>query len=407
MKRVLFIVLTPIWLFVLFLVVFRVTFPSQPLIDFAEYHVSDATDGTMAISIDSVSPAFVGLRGSDVLLSSVDDGVGTPILAVESLKVGVGVLSAISGSPKVSGTARFGDGNLDFDGVIAADEEGVYDLRELDVDTTAFPIGALPPIQGTKILGTGGFDLGVDLEMPDGYANANGRASLSGANIELTGVSGDMNALVTGFGILPATLERLDLEFDVREGTAEVRRGTLVSTLADVTIEGDIVLTNRISNSRLRLDITIDAKEPLAGVSSMMNSAKWSSDDKYHYELRGTFNRPRFTAARDRNASSSRRRNRRPRRGGNDDAADDEEEDDSPRASRARARRDRASRARPETLEAARQARDQISRRVPGVNERPVRELGGDEPSLIAPDEAEEGGGDTAEPPAAGEEEAE
>ncbi len=389
MKRVLFVLLTPVWLAVVFLVVFRLTFPSDALVSRASYEVANATGGTMALQMASATPAWMGLTGHELLLSSVEEGVATPVLAVEKVKVAGGLMSLISGSPSVGGYARFGDGRLNFDTTIAGDDAGVYDMRALDVDAQGFPLSALPPIQGTKILGTGGFDLVVDLDVPDGYAKSNGRASLSGANIELSGVSGDMNAIVTGFGILPATLQNLDLEFEIREGKAEVRRGTLVSSLADVTIEGDIVLTNRLSNSRLRLDLVIDAKEPLQGIASMMASAKWDTDEKYHYELRGNFNRPSFSPARNRTASRTRPRpaSRPSGRGRNN--ADDEPEVAAPRGSQA-------------TRDRAQAAREQL--RLRGGQTTGIERAGGvlDGPNILGdgPSVPGQNEGDTAEPAA-------
>lgn len=394
MKRVLFVLLTPVWLFIVFLVVFRLTFPSDAIVDRASYEVANATSGSMALDMASVSPTWMGLAGHDLMLSSVDDGVAMPVLAVEKVKVAGGLMSLISGAPGIGGYANFGDGTLNFDTVIAGDDAGVYDMRDLDVDAQGFPLSALPPIQGTKILGTGGFDLDIDLDVPDGYAKSNGRASLSGANIELSGVSGDMNAIVTGFGILPATIERLDVEFEIREGKAEVRRGTLVSSLADVTVEGDIVLTNRLSNSRLRLDLVIDAKEPLQGVAGMMAAAKWDSDEKYHYELRGNFNRPEFTPARNRAARRNRPRPAsRPTRRGRDNANDEAPVSRAPRGSQA-------------TRDRARAAREQLRLRGPQVDgvERAGGILEGQNILGDGPDVPGQNEGDTAEPAAEPEE---
>jgi type II secretion system protein N len=389
MKRVLFVLLTPVWLVVVFIVVFRLTFPSDAIVDRASYEVGNATGGAMALQLGSVSPAWMGLTGYDLLLSSVEEGVATPMFAVEQLKAAGGLMSLINRAPTVAGYARFGDGRLNFDATIAGDDAGVYDMRNLDVDAQGFPLSALPPIQGTKILGTGGFDLDVDLDVPDGYAKSNGRASLSAANIELSGVSGDMNMIVTGFGILPATIERLDLELEIREGKAEVRRGTLVSSLADVTIEGDIVLTNRLSNSRLRLDLVIDAKEPLQGLSTLMANALWDTDEKYHYELRGNFNRPSFSPARNRAATRSRPRPAsRPTRRGRDNTNEPPEVEP---VTGSQVTRDRAQ-----------PAREQLRRRGPQVEG--IERAGGvmDGPNILGdgPVIPGQNEGDTAEPAA-------
>lgn len=400
MKRLAFFVGVPLWLLLVFVVVFRLTFPSQAIADRAQLAISDATNGSMLLEMESVSPRWVGLSGYELLLSSVDDAqVATPILIVEDVTVRTGLIGLLTRSPKVRGNASFGDGRIDFTGRIAADDDGRFDLRALDVEATALPLSALPPVQGTKLLTTGGLDLNIDLDTPDGYATSYGRATLSGANIELTGLSGDMGALVEGFNLLPATISRLDLVLDVNEGTATVTRGTLMSTLADVEITGEIVLANRLQNSRLRLDLVIDTKEALSGVSSMMRQALWESDDKYHYELGGTFGNPRFTAKRDR---AARRASRTPVSRRAATTNDDEEPAAAPT---------RTPVGREETLERARAAREARRARGPATSRLdPSGGVGTARGTLIGGDAGDEEGGpegDTAEPPIEDEEPAE
>jgi type II secretion system protein N len=386
------------WLAVVFLVAFRLTFPSDAFVDRARVAVDEASGGSARLDVERVKPAWVGLRGRNVVLSSVADGVATPTLAVEDVKVTTSLLSLITGSPTVGGFARFGEGRLDFDAALAADEDGRYGVADLVLEAGGFPIGALPPIQGTQLVGTGALDLDLDLMAPEGFKSADGRARLSGRAIQITELSGGMGAIAAGFGIVPVTIDELDLDLEIVAGKAMVSRGILDSTLALVTITGDIVLQDAIGASRLRLDLVIEGRDGLAQVESALRSARWS-DGKYHYELRGSLRAPRFQPARERRASTRRAAAQEA------DGEGTEELPPPPAILSERPKPDRDPSVREATLERARAAREAragggpMGLRPPGdAIVSPNRLQGRDERDADT-ERAEEGGDDTGEPP--------
>ena len=83
---------------------------------------------------------------------------------------------------------------------------------------------ALRTIGGYEIEGTGTVDLALELDAPDGFANASGSARLTGRSLVVSGL-GSLGDLLSGFDILPVAIDELDLRIEITEGKARVVRG--------------------------------------------------------------------------------------------------------------------------------------------------------------------------------------
>jgi type II secretion system protein N len=345
------------WCGLVFIGVFRATFPSDALAERARLAVSDATGGSIDLDIGSVSPAWIGVRGHDVVLSTVSGDTATPVLAIERVRAVTGLLSALRGAPRVSGDARFGDGRLDFDATLAADDAGQYGAEQIQVTSSGFPIAALPPVLGTRIVGDGTLDLIVDVDAAEGLRTAAGELRLSGSNLQINELSGGFGSLAGTFGVVPATIAELDFDFDIVEGKAQVARLVIDSTLALVEGTGDITLQQRLLASRVRIDLVIEPREGLSRLESTMRAARWN-DGKYHYRISGTLGNMSLNPQSERRA---RNRNNNGEEAAPDAAAPDADADvpanPTPRAERTGSRA---------TLDAARQAREQLVPRPPG-----------------------------------------
>jgi len=336
MNRGLAVLIGVLWFVVVFLVAFRVTFPSDTLKARATYEVHTASDGALALDIRKLSPWWVGLKAKEVRLYSVDaPGEAGPeeILKMDVARVRVAPFS-IFGSPHVRGGLQFGDGDLTFSTVLQKSERGQYGLADLKVDGSRFPISAIPPFQGTQIKGTGTLDLSVDLLAKEGMRKAEGSVTLFGRDLTVEALTGAGAALGL-FDLLPVFVEEIDLRLEITQGKAKVVRGRLVSSIADIDLSGDIALQDDLARSRFRLKAVLDLSEDAAQFGALMRSAKWS-DERYHWVLNGVW--PRVVPRPDRERRAA------PTRVDRSGTAGDDQED--------------AKEAAPETLEAVREARE-------------------------------------------------
>lgn len=373
MSRGLGVVVGLLWFFLVFLVAFRITFPSDTLKSRAIWEVREVSDGALLLDIGKVSPWWVGLKAKDVRLYAADpSGEGHPegILQMDVARVRVAPFS-ILGSPRVLGGLRLGDGDLAFSTVLQR-EGGQYGLADLKVDGSKFPLSAIPPIQGTRIKGTGALDVSVDLITKEGMRKAEGSLTLYGRDLTVEELTGAGAALAM-FDVLPIYIEELDLRVEVTQGKAQVVRGKLVSSLADIDLSGDVTLQDDLARSRFRLKAVLDLSEEAAQFAGLMRSAQWS-DERYHWVLAGVWPRIVPRPDRERRASTVRPTGAQPE-------YDTEEQ---PKV------------AAPETLEAVREAREKkreeraarLKERRQGVADDPRRLTG---PAINRPIEAARG----------------
>ena len=305
-----------LWFSFVFLIALILTFPTGAAMERARWEVQDATDGSMALELDSLSPWWTGAKATNITLYNIDkrkqergdEDAATVLFSAEHARARVGLLSLITGQPYIAGTVGYGAGELDVEALIRENDKGAQRLGDLTIAASDFPISSLPPMGGVSIDGTGELDMDVELDATDGMRKANGAARLFGEGLQITKITAPDNPMLEGFDMVVEITE-LDLVFEIREGRAKVKRGTVGSNLFNTELSGEIILMEDLTRTRLRLKAVVELGDDLAMFKSFLKDAK-HKDNKYHYRINGTLGAPRMLADRDRAGSASNNRNR-------------------------------------------------------------------------------------------------
>lgn len=310
-----------IWAFLVFIVTFYLAFPSDVMANRLAHEISERTRGEYQFSADGVSPWWVGVSASNVMLSSRAPAPGfgqeagpshLPFFLADEVSVRVGLFSLFSDTRQIVGQVLMGDALVDVNAALGL-EEGKANLRKLEATADDVDVAEILALAGAgdSVDLSGAVDLDVDLDMRQGMDKAGGDISLTGSGVRILSVSYPAG---TAPMEIDAPVDELDVRLRGDEGLFEVSRGSLASSLADLELEGEIRLGDRVSRSRIELtaemelhdwtDTPLDAMRGLAEAG--LARAKWS-DDKYHYTVNTTVDRLDIGDFRPASESSSRR----------------------------------------------------------------------------------------------------
>lgn len=302
LKRVGFVFGTLAWSAAVFAATWSLTFPDDAFAEYVAWKIQEGSKSEKALTADALHPYLpwlglrgVGITGENVVLYNRDrprrgePGLVHPILHADAMSVHANWLNVprmiLGGTGSFSGTATLSGGDLGFAASIGKKDDKAT-LTSLSVDSTGFPISAVPLGVGS-LQGTGGVDIHVDLDAPDGFSKANGTIAITGASINIDKLL--LDALDGADPGVKIALSEADLSLDVVSGKAKVTTGHIVTDIATIDVEGDVVLQDDPMNSRLRLKFLITlADGPMSTLLGGLlgKDAKWE-DGKYHYALSG------------------------------------------------------------------------------------------------------------------------
>lgn len=301
-----------VWFALVFLISLRLTFPADALAQWARYRIQDGSGGAQILQVGELRPWWFGLAGTDVALYSRPKGHAheseAPLLvfAADALRARVGLLGLVrlvtGGNTTIQGAATVAGGDLDFSATIARTAEETA-FRALRITGDGFPLNAVPAIAGGKLEGTGGLNLDIDLDAADGLAKSNGHATISAKDLVVEKIAAP-GTLMEDLELGPIRVSEVDLAFDVTSGKAKVSRGSIVSDLLKMDIEGDIVLADDPLQSRVRLKLILSLGEGMQLFEAFLKGSEWE-DGRYHYGLSGTLANPRFRAERERRSRAA------------------------------------------------------------------------------------------------------
>lgn len=281
------------WSVLVFLVTGWLSFPSAAAAARLSYGVEQATDGSLAVDIDSVSPWWFGMAAHGVRLATVqDDGEALPVFFGDRIALRAGPLGALRRQPLVTGEVRVGEGTLDVEAELDVREPRTA-TRALRLEGKGLPVEdiLLAALQGNGTVGvTGALDLDVDVTTPDGLPSAGGDLSVQGKGVVLETLT--VQALGWVDKELNAQVDELDLRVRVEGGTARIVRGLLRTSLASVEVDGTLELAERFERSKLDLEVVLrladwegSALESFRSVvEGFLRSAQWA-DGSYHYKV--------------------------------------------------------------------------------------------------------------------------
>jgi type II secretion system protein N len=320
LKWLAFVGVTGVWSMAVFALTWSFTFPSDAFSEYASWKLQEASKKEKALSADELRPYLpyfglggIGITGTNVVLYNRDrprrgePGAVHPILHADALSMRAGWLNVprmlTSGTGSFSGTATLSGGDLDFDVSIGSKDDKPT-LTAINLESTGYPISAVPISVGS-LEGTGGVDIHVNLDAPEGLSKSDGTIAINGASIEIDRLL--LDALGGADAGVKIKLSEADLAMDVASGKAKVTAGHIVTDIATIDIEGDVVLQDDPMNSRLKLKFIITLNEGPMGTiigGLLGKDAKWE-DGKYHYALSGNLKNAHPRPERERRARAA------------------------------------------------------------------------------------------------------
>ena len=145
---------------------------------------------------------------------------------------------------------------------------------------------------------TGKANLDVDLEVDsEDIDKSEGHIKLDVDDLQLAGGEA-MGSKFSDIAsdVFPASFSEAVLEFDVKDGKAEVTKGRFTSEPVEIEIGGNIQLRKDLERSRIDLEITIKFNEQLdrlARIAPMLSAGR-DADGTYHLGATGTVLAPRL-----------------------------------------------------------------------------------------------------------------
>ena len=296
-----------LWFVVVFFAVFLLTWPSGAVTERVRYEVQSGSDGAYALELAGVRPTFVGARLVEPALLSRSGDAVRELLAVDSARVSTGVMDALrlgllGGEGDIAIRLKDGAGKIDATVSLVRDE--TVEVRGVEVDG-AIPLSVIPPMGGASLLGGGEIEIDAYLSWEGGLSKSNGRISLDGSGLRIDGIASDdemIAGFLDGFEGLPAAIDQLEIELDIDDGKAVVKRGRLLSDLINLDIDGEVTLADDVTKSRVRLQLVFELGQVIedssgaALIKGLLKTALWA-DGKYHYTWSGVLGRLRAPRA--------------------------------------------------------------------------------------------------------------
>ena len=228
-----------VWCVIIFFVTWYLTFPSQAVVDRAAFEVQKASNGSYALKASSASPWWAGVTLHDVVLMSVDEaGKGQLVLLADDVSARTAVGSLIGGGLPVHAVINLGGSPITVDAELDRSQNPPK-LTAVDAEAPELTLSALSAILaplGARMSGDGALDLSVDLEIGDKVDDHDGRMKITGKDLKLSMVVPDP---ISGgdFKLDDIEVSEIELVMDVKNGQAELRRGTIHSSLATIDVD--------------------------------------------------------------------------------------------------------------------------------------------------------------------------
>jgi len=267
------------------------TFPYDALKDRLLIEASRRT-GWM-LEADSMQPSW--LTGAVFTeFSAVPPDGGAPI-ELDTLSVRAHLFSTLTGSPGAHIAFPIGTGAVEAD-IVRAPETISVDGEVSSVELALVP--GLADALGLPL--SGKLDLDVDMTVNQKTpAESSGSVTLAAKGLEL-----GQGGKIKGFPIPPLNVGTFEWNIKVENGQLELPKQQLRGGDLEADVEGTVGLVVPLIRSPLNFtlgfrltDAFLDANSDLAGLLSILNSAK-GRDGFYTYRVTGTAKVPRFSPVR-------------------------------------------------------------------------------------------------------------
>ncbi|MEQ1570784.1 MAG: type II secretion system protein GspN [Myxococcota bacterium] len=307
MKQVLFVLGSLVWALVVFLVTFRVTFPSDAMSERIRYEVPQRLGEAYSADVGGVAPWWTGIAVSDLKLYHLGEApeeeepvegeepqepppvAGPELVAlVKRFAVRLDPLrSLFARAPHISGSLGLSEGSIDYSVGTGLDKRGEITVADLTVRAVDVPLADLMSVAGAS----GDGKLGLELDLHAGESgtprDAAGRMVVHGKDLLLS----DLEAPGIGPLGMDLPVSELNVVIDFVDGKGTISEGKATSELATLGLSGEITLREPLERSAF--DVTLNLSNlsgTLTSFEGLMSSAK-QSDGTYQFTCRGTLAR--------------------------------------------------------------------------------------------------------------------
>jgi len=284
-------------------------FPSEQVTNYVKYEVQESTNKKYLVDVDNLGFGVLGSLQVDNLTlyeskpgrrergqKDIPPRQNTQWFSIPTLTLRPQIFSLLRGRLMADVGMETPGGNLDMS--VGGDLSHFF----LDIDTDGLDLSFIPfELEESIIQLAGSLQIESELEFNlDEIKESSGELELS--IDDLTLVSGT----VSGFSLPETAFSESILNMEIEDGRLNVKKGSFISDVLEVTVEGYINLRKNLlrSNANLKVQVQFDdSYDKLAKIA-----LKSSRDDEgvYHFRGSGRINNLRFRPDR----SKSRQRER-------------------------------------------------------------------------------------------------
>ena len=295
-----------LWAVVVFFVGLHFAFPSEAAKQWLRYQVESQSNEQWTFDAADISAwRLSGVSAEDLTVYKVARRVRsgdeptpvTPYAHADRFSARIEILPFLASF----GKAR----RIDYKTtVFGSDVTGVVgrtgSVTQVLARTNSLDLAKLPWFSGESwsVDLTGKANLDVDLEVDsEDIEKSEGHIRLDVDDLQLVGgeAMGSQFSDIAS-DVFPASFSEAVLEFEVKDGKAEVTKGRFTSEPVEIEIGGNIQLRKDLERSRIALEITLKFNESLDRLARIapMLSASRDADGAYHLTTTGTVLAPRL-----------------------------------------------------------------------------------------------------------------
>ena len=282
-------------------------FPSENVKNYVKYEVQESTSKKYLVDLDELGFGLLGdlhVRNLTVYQSKPgrrDRGQketpprrNTKWFSVPSLSVRPQILPLLRGRLMTAVGLETPGGELDMS--VGGDLNNLY----LDIDTDGLDLSLMPfEIEDSLVQLAGSLEVESDLSFNrEEIQESSGDLSIEVEDLAL--VSGT----ISGFSLPETAFSEAVLQMEVENGRLNVKKGSFISDVLEVTVDGYINLRKNLLRSNANLKIQIRFDDTYDKLAKIALKSSRDDDGVYHFRGSGRVNNLRFRA--DRSKSRSR-----------------------------------------------------------------------------------------------------
>jgi type II secretion system protein N len=294
-----------LWGVVVFFAGVQLAFPSEAAKQWLRYQVESQSNEQWTFEASDVDAwRLSGVTAKDLTVYKVARRVragdeptpATPFAHADRLSVRLEILPFLASFGKARRldykTTVFGS---DITGVIGRTETVTQVLaRTSSLDLSKVPISG--DSWSVDLIGKANLDMDLEIDGEE-IDKSEGHIRLDVHDLALVGgeAMGSQFSDIAS-DVFPASFSEAVLEFEVKEGKAEVTKGRFISEPVELEIAGNIQLRKDLERSRIDLEITLKFNESLdrlARIAPMLSAGR-DADGTYHLGATGTVLSPRL-----------------------------------------------------------------------------------------------------------------